>query len=59
MKTSRITGTDKNCETCTSWGDEGDKGTFRKCMITDEHVSCSDTCKLYTKKEDEVTKGED
>ena len=48
MKSPRAGVKKKSCDTCLCWGLEGDEGTFRKCLITSEHVSCSDCCEYYT-----------
>ena len=29
------------------WGMEEDNGTYRKCLIKNEHVSCNDCCEYY------------
>tara|TARA_B110000438_G_scaffold148181_1_gene142721 strand:+ start:685 stop:870 length:186 start_codon:yes stop_codon:yes gene_type:complete len=60
MKASRLGTTERSCDSCISWGLDDDKGTFRICLIKDEHVSCSDSCQFYIKKEkiDSEMKGE-
>lgn len=56
MKATRIGNNqaDRSCESCISWGMDGDESTFRICLLKNEHVSCSDSCKHYVEKINEV-----
>ena len=47
MNESRIGVKVKSCDNCMCWGMDEDNGTYRKCLIKNEHVSCNDCCEYY------------
>ena len=44
--------TQNTCDSCSRWGVVEDRGTFRICLIRNEHVSCDDSCKFYIQREE-------